>query len=732
MNEIRRIKQNIRKYFTASGAGGNYYKKAVSALDADVRKHHALLRPEGSFSDLDYSELPKMEPWSLFIHYRRIFEMAVSCSTKGSKYFRAPAISALINRSIKYSLKYVYADCAQPGNWWYWEIGLTMWLGPALILMEGRIENTVMQSSLAAIKYLIKPEPVGVGQNLVWSSISHLYYSVLAKDVKRLSLIQRKVGSTCVIAGNNGNPRDAAAKKWCKDKGLKLKGSTKEGIRPDYSYHMHLELLYTGGYGAGFLQDVSKYIYFVNGTRYTVSREAFKVLVNYAREGTMWCIYNKYYDPSVMGREIYRQEINAAAGLTGLLALSGIKSPFQKEFAGFAKKMLSTWEFGVSLEMSGLMNSQSGKKIKEFEHAGHKYYPYSDYTIHRKNGRYVSLKMLSKRVRASEICMNEGRFSWHLSDGFTYIVRKGNEYLGSNVLPVLDWQRLPGTTVERKKRPWFSGLAYGIKDFTGGCSTGSSGVSAMDFEAVDGGITAKKSWFFFEDEMVCLGSNINCPGKNTAETIINQQPLKNINTPVIISKQASALNSVYCDGIGYLILDKQKITVQKETRKGSWLALGRGTDKIYKKPVLTLLYDHGRNVKDGSYAYAVVLGKKKEELAKYRGPGILKVLANNARVHAVLNTRQNAAGMVFWEKGRFGNLEADKPCLIYSGQKGRMLELAFCDPKHEKGVLNLAYRGRLKAVSLPKGVSIKVKNYLTTISCKTENGRNIFCKFRIL
>ena len=51
-------------------------------------------------------------------------------------------------------------------------------------------------------------------------------------------------------------------------------------------------------------------------------------------------------------------------------------------------------------------------------------------------------------------------------------------------------------------------------------SDGNYGLAAFDL--VRDGLTARKSWFFFDDEYACLGAGITCGSDNLVATTINQ------------------------------------------------------------------------------------------------------------------------------------------------------------------------------------------------------------------
>ena len=69
---------------------------------------------------------------------------------------------------------------------------------------------------------------------------------------------------------------------------------------------------------------------------------------------------------------------------------------------------------------------------------------------------------------------------------------------------------IPGTTVVHKPGPphWDEIVKKGRKAFVGGLTDGEYGAAVFDFESPRDPLKARKSWFFFDDEYVCLGSGI--------------------------------------------------------------------------------------------------------------------------------------------------------------------------------------------------------------------------------
>ena len=99
-----------------------------------------------------------------------------------------------------------------------------------------------------------------------------------------------------------------------------------------------------------------------------------------------------------------------------------------------------------------------------------------------------------------------------MSDGCTNIVTQGNEY--ANIFPAWNWRRIPGTTAPQLDTIPMAASDWqtrGTSTFAGGVSDSIYGVSAYAYMDNYAGVNtgAKKAWFFFDNEVVCLGSGIN-------------------------------------------------------------------------------------------------------------------------------------------------------------------------------------------------------------------------------
>jgi chondroitin AC lyase len=129
---------------------------------------------------------------------------------------------------------------------------------------------------------------------------------------------------------------------------------------------------------------------------------------------------------------------------------------------------------------------------------GHKHFWETDFTVHHDQDWYVSVRMHSDRNVASECFGGRGLQTEYLGDGVMWVLLSGDEYCTNDILPALDWERLPGITREINQKPkYFSSKIMGGNSFVGGTFTENYGVSSMQLNHPSCYIKAKKSWFFF-------------------------------------------------------------------------------------------------------------------------------------------------------------------------------------------------------------------------------------------
>lgn len=103
------IGKNISDYYSAAGADRTS-PRMQSALDALVSQTRAatapgLLLANGSFSDIDYKDVPD-GGWSPWAHTQRLFTMAKAYRTPGQPFYGDPQLRAQIESALAYVPSY--------------------------------------------------------------------------------------------------------------------------------------------------------------------------------------------------------------------------------------------------------------------------------------------------------------------------------------------------------------------------------------------------------------------------------------------------------------------------------------------------------------------------------------------------------------------------------------------------------------------------------------------------
>lgn len=713
-SELDKVYDNIIGFYTARDAdtADPYLAPALAALEHTVRAYIDSLGPDGRWRDISYDGVYEYRG-----HYGRIVSLAQAYLTRGQAFYDDPALKDRIDSCFHYISTRVYDGCDKSyGGWWFWDIGLPQSLSLALLLMKGRMDPGRYRHQTTALEYCLDGPPDGGGVNLLWECRNHLHYAVAESLPTRLDTVRQHLVNECNFTYE---------------------------IKEDYSYWFHGRQLYTGGYGGSFAYEAAYYLMYVKGTVYELPEANLRIFADYVAEGPRWGLYHNYYDPSVISREVTRAFATGRTGLYALLILGNVPNHRQPDCVASARRMLQTWSGDFPVEIAPLVGPAAASSVGPAWPAGHKYYWVSDYAVHRRPDYYLSVKLLSNRMLSGEYggTGGEGAKSWHLSDGMTYIVRTGDEYYTNDVWPCLDWYRLPGTTVERKDRAPGEGLGFGSRSFVGGVHDGRNGVAVMDFKANESALSAQKSYFFFENAMVCLGTSVRCTTANRVETILNQRPLPGAGALLAGEGGLQVTDSAYtdtlqgrawlwCDSVGYYFPDtSQRIAVKRAFQSGRWYDLNDyyGTTDVHTNPILTLWINHGEQPASRAYSYAVLMNVDAPDMHAYAAERPLTILERSDRIHAVHDSRTRATGIVFWQADSLDLASADQPCALYYGTDDTFFYLAVSNPEHDARTVTVTLDTLFEWWNLPPEMSLDTAGGITALAVSTDAGKSYQC-----
>ena len=678
------VRAQFDAYYTASGADRSAprMRRALDELESLTRQITGpdWLRSDGSWIDINYNETPD-GGWGPWDHTRRLIVMAKAYRTPGQALYRDATLRAQIDAALAYTKTFYGLTVIPAGNWWFWTIGIPIDLGPTLVLMQGEVNPQTHDELVRAMHLRIGNSPtsrgivgpVPTGQNLVWSSFTHLCLGLLQNDAVMLAAV-----------------RDAMS-------GI-ARPTSGDGIKRDRSFHQHGAQLYTGGYGGSFANDVARYALITGGTSYGLPSESLSSFSDYVADGIAWTLYGSYFDVSVIGREVARPTTSGYNGIAALLQTSQLDTPRNAEIRAAAAKMLATWNGTMPSELAGLAAKVEAARFPSAWPSGHRHYFASDYTVHRRDGWFASVKMFSTRTKSGESTNAENVLGSRQSDGRFYLVLRGDEYFGRDIWPALDWTRLPGITVEQKADAASDVYGYGKRTFAGGTGDGRNGVSAMELAPLQSTLTARKSWFFFDDAIVFLTNGITSPSANRVETIVNQWPLLDSTSQLNRRDDWAVLENV-----GYWFPTPGDLHVERETRNGTWASLGGSTDTTPRtKSFVTLWLDHGVAPMNASAEYVIVPNKTSASMAAWAGSRPIAILANNDTVSAARDLRTNALGITFWRAGAIEGFQSSAPAIVYATMTGaNTMRIDAADPNaNATGTFQLTIPGAWRTSSV--------------------------------
>jgi hyaluronate lyase len=690
--DLDEIKLRVVALQTAGGADPSAPEAAAAITDlcASAQSLVDTLQPDGRWADLTYGDPPGGPGWPLGLHYGRIHRIAQAWRSSVCPDLSASAdVARKLGVALAAGQPFFCAQCAGPGNWWWWNIGVPLDLAPALVLLEGGVDPPTFAAALDSLDANVAAQTELSGANLADHAMNSLLIALLRGDGARATVATHEMEQLCVITPHG------------------LPFVEEDGIKSDFSFHQHQGQLSTGAYGQVFVDEVARFITLTDGTAFALDGARLATFGDFLLYGTVWSIYGDDFDDNVIGRGFSREGNHAGGALGAVLRLAFFdpSSERQQQLLAAARQLVSAWRYGYSLELAPLVARLRAAPDQPGWPQGHRHYPDSDFTVHRRPGWYSSVRMLSTRMLSGENTNQEGKRGARQSDGRLVLLLEGDEYQG-DVRPTLDQARLPGITVELSPGAESATYGAGVRSFVGGTGDGVDGLSAMDFAPAapsDSKLSAKKSWFFFDDAIVFLASGIDCPTGNDVQTIVEQWPLRTLDAPLVADGVAQPVGAGWtagldatwlaADGLGYWFPGGARVNASRLVQRGRWSDLGVGRDTLLEHPVLTLWLDHGANPVGASAAYAIVPRVDAAGMAAWVAQAPLEILANSRELAAVKNTLTGELGAVFWKAGALGELKTNAPLVLWATHGDGSWKLNVADPGQLRESVSITLTG---------------------------------------
>ena len=609
------------------------------------------IKPDGSWPKIDYKDVSRTG----FEHARHLdnmFDLSRAYKKPDSQWYQDPEAKQAALSALDFWLEHDFI-C---DNWWWNEMGTPGRMINTLLVLDTDLNEEQMRKGLRiAGRANLEASGARPGGDLIQIA------AMLGKQAlfRRDETVLQKVVS--VMADE-------------------IKITTGRGLKPDMSFHHRVDnVICTLSYGLGYANAFSYWAVKIAGTKYKLPDEAPRLLTDYFLDGICKSmVYGKYPDPGAKNRDLSRRGVLRGAG------------------PELAENLLRISDYRKA-ELADVARIRKGQATPNL--TWNRFFWHSEYITHQRPDYFASVRMHSSRNHTVEQPHNEeGLKMHHLGDGSNFISVTGNEYF--DIFPVWDWQKIPGTTtVQKPVHPHWKEIAKkGLTDFVGGVSDGKYGAVAMDFKSAHDPLKARKAWFFFDDEYVCLGSSITSEAETPVFTTLNQCLL---NGDVVVHSKKNRLtlqkgkhqldnvNWIIHGGVGYVLPDGPMVNISNTQAKGNWRDINhqaQASSEDVSMEVFSLWIDHGVRPQDASYQYIVVPGAEAADMEGYERSGPVEILENSAHMQAVRHRGLNRTEIVFYTPGKIEvnkdiTLAVDQPCIVMVRANEKSIEqIAVSDP----------------------------------------------------
>lgn len=598
-----------------------YWK--LSALNPDSNKVKSILKllnDDGSFSDIDYKSKNNVTN-----HLTRLHNLAGAYQAEESVFYQDSTLKKLIYNSLQFWVKTDH----RPSNWWFRHIGYPKSLGNTLFLMNRPLRNdhpVLFNETITYLMWAYNRNDHMEGANGADKIFATLPAAILTENEELLSQLQEQVQNLITVQSEG------------------------EGIESDWMYAQHSfngRQLY-GNYQQEYLNSILSFLDISRGTQYHVSSEALSILDSLFIEGIQWYVYKKRQDPAQTGRRpSNRLNPRIVPNLDLLIAQN---SPAHDELIQIRDQ---------------ITNYQNA----EFPLTGNRLFWRFDYMIHRREHFFSSSRVTSKRTMGMESGNGEGENNYYTSAGLNFLFRTGKEY-DFPFFNIMNPRQWPGTTAEQgnAKLPGVNWGKNSSNNHTYGGGVSDQQYGTIGFIYRKKGLEAYKSWFFFDREIVALGSGISHKnGKSNIYTTLNQTIQE---TTILFSSQLErdSLNK----GEGQLLLWDPLWVIQDSI---AYLNLLGGSnfvissELVHNTPLFSLGIDHGINPTYGSYAYLIYPNCTEEMIDEYSSNLPIQILSHTDDIHAVYHQELKIAQIHFYQAGTLllsdsTTLTVDAPCAV--------------------------------------------------------------------
>lgn len=644
--------------------------------------------------------------------------------TYGSKYEN----DSQLYQFIKDGLELLYQKRYNPftpenGNWWQWEIGTPKVLGEMIVTMYDDLSPETRMNYLNAI-YRFQPNP------------EMSYYNRNSADPKEALPPQKSVGAnrvdTCIgglllgIASKNPeliqHSIDALHDVY-------QYVTVGDGFYKDGSFVQHKNIAYTTAYGMVLINGLTDINNKTGQSRWKITDPDYQNVYAWLENSFIPMVFDGQALPIVAGRSLSRQGKDSEVGVSFAdgyrvarmlyVAAQGAPADKKDKWLSLARRFMEKnhfYDVKANATSVGMLTEYENLQAVDMAapYIGSHVFANMDRVVHHRNDYAVALAMYSSRIQNFEMMNGENLKGWNQGNGTLYLLNADSGQYDDAFWPTVNSHRLAGTTVDKVSRSTEDNKEEFTmaSDFVGGTSldnlysTAAMALEQPQYRNITNYRTtlqAKKSWFFFDDEVIALGSGIHSTDDRDIETIVENRMIREdasnqvlingnavLANPSVVKEDFADVSWAYLEGskaanagIGYYFPEPITLSAIKQTRTGSWKEINtKGSADVIRRNYVTMWFDHGKNPVDATYSYALLPSKTPDEVKAYAQAPQYEVRKNTAQVQAVYEKNLGilAANVFDSAAGDLGEVKVDSPSSLMVQLKDGKLSLSISDP----------------------------------------------------
>lgn len=573
--DYEKVKENVRRMYL--GENNDISNPRIKEWVADVEKEGAKWLNSMTWnmesSDL-WEGIGGGNQGGRSVNYaQRIAAMAYAWGTEGSKYYKDPDMLEATIFATEYWARNIHNAnnpdfISQQGGWHNWQYQTPNFILPALFIICDEVSSETMSRWLSGIDYdnpssvggrasdrnvIALDKHVNWAGNKCWQIRIALWSAILQKQPERIRQeinIELRKTFQYIEHLRNGVFRKSA------NTAFNAIDNRNCGVYADGSYIDHQYYPCIATYGANYFGVMSTVFRSIKGTSIFPTDPIVHNQVDFVRncvEPLVWknVIYWRARNRDVRSeQEIRKGHISKFVGyyLDMLDYVTGDDAAYLKSAIKTQGQYIENTDLiattGPNMMLyDEIMNDDSIKVLENKDY--NKVFFNMGVVAHNRDDWRFYLAMNSTEVGLAEIYnySKENFYGFHQSDGSTTLLTNDPEEYDGNYWRHVDPTKIAGVTSIEKPFDFITGsICYGGTYFVGGTSLDNRyGVAAMDFyghnrdavtrddnktDAYYSDLAAHKSWFMFDDEVVCLGSGISNTEDYEALTTIENKRLE--------------------------------------------------------------------------------------------------------------------------------------------------------------------------------------------------------------